>query len=61
MPGKILLEQVDQLQKVSARLELIAATHSFLATPLTKISETILACATLLDVLVATKLKTDPA
>lgn len=60
MPGKVLLEQVDQLQKVSTRLESVAATHSYLAAPLTKIAETILTCATLLEVLVATKLSSDP-
>lgn len=61
MPAKVLSEQVDQLRRVSARLEMVAEEHSFLAEPLVKISETIRACATLLDVLVATKLNTEPA
>lgn len=61
MPAKVLSEQVDQLRRVSARLETVAEEHSFLAEPLVKISETIRACATLLDVLVATKLDTEPA
>ena len=61
MPAKVLLDQVDQLQKISARLELVAAEHSFLVEPLMKIAGTIRACATFLDVLVATKLNTEPA
>lgn len=61
MPAKVLLKQVDQLQKVSARLESVAEEHSFLAEPLMKISETIRACATFLEVLVETKLNADPA
>ena len=61
MPVKALLSQVNQLQKVSARLVSIAETHSGLTEPLLKISQTIRACATFLDVLVATKLNTEPA
>ena len=61
MAVKVILAQVDQLQKVSACLELVAEEHSFLAEPLMKISETIRACATFLDVLVTTKLNIEPA
>ena len=65
MPGKallkMLLDQVDQLQKVSALLDTVAEEHAFLTEPLVKISETIRSCATFLDVLVATKLGTEPA
>ena len=61
MAAKLLLTQVDQLQRVSSCLELVAEKHSLLAEPLLKISKTIRACATFLDVLVATKLKTEPA
>jgi hypothetical protein len=60
MPIKALLSQVNQLQKVSARLEVVAEKHSVLAEPLLKISQTIRACATFLDVLAATKLNTEP-
>jgi hypothetical protein len=61
MPAKVLLSQVDQLRKVSARLESVAEEYASLAEPLMKISGTIRACATFLDVLVATKLNTEPA
>jgi hypothetical protein len=65
MPGKALLkkllDQVDQLQRVSALLDAVAEEHAFLTEPLIKISETIRSCATFLDVLVATKLGTEPA
>jgi hypothetical protein len=61
MSAKVLLQQANQLQRVSARLASVAEKHSFLAEPLMKISETIRACATFLDVLVATKLDSEPA
>jgi len=61
MPIKALLSEVNQLQKVSARLEVVAEKHSVLAEPLLKIAQTIRACATFLDVLAATKLNTEPA
>ena len=61
MPAKTLLSQVNQLQRVSARLESIALKHSALAEPLLKVSQTIRACATFLDVFVATKLNPEPA
>ena len=58
--SKMLLLQVDQLQKVSVRLNRVAEEHSFLSEPLVKISETVRSCATFLDVLVATKLRPEP-
>lgn len=61
MPAKTLLSQVKQLQRVSARLESMAFKHSVLTEPLLKVSQTIRACATFLDVLVATKLNAEPA
>jgi len=61
MPAKVLLAQVDQLQKISARLVSVAAERRSLAEPLMKIAGTIRACATFLDVLVATRLNTEPA
>ena len=61
MPTKVLLKQVDQLQRVSARLESIAEKHPTLSDPLFKVSEAIRACATFLDVLVATTLNAEPA
>ena len=61
MPAKTLLSQVKQLQRVSARLESMALKHSGLTEPLLKVSQTIRACATFLDVLVATKLNAEPA
>jgi hypothetical protein len=59
MPTKVLLTQVNQLQRVSA--ESVAEKHPVLSDPLFTISQTIRACATFLDVLVATKLNTEPA
>jgi hypothetical protein len=56
MPAKVLLAQANQLRKVSARLESVAEKLSLLSAPLMAISGTIRACATFLDVLVATRL-----
>ena len=61
MPTKVLLKQVNQLQRVSARLESIAEKHPTLSDPLFKVSQAIRACATFLDVLVATELNVEPA
>jgi len=61
MPTKVLLQQVNQLQRVSARLESIAEKHPTLSDSLFKVSQAIRACATLLDVLVATTLNAEPA
>ena len=60
MTVKVLLEQVDQLQKVSGCLELVAEARSLLAEPLLKISQTIRCCANFLDVLVTTELNSEP-
>ena len=56
MPAKVLSAQADQLRKVSARLESVAEKYSFLSAALVAISGTIRACATFLDVLVASRL-----
>jgi hypothetical protein len=61
MPAKFLTMQANQLRKVSERLESLAEKHSMLTAPLMAISGTIRACATFLDVLVATRLSTKPA
>ena len=61
MPAKVLTAQAIQLRKVSERLESLAAKYSLLTPPLMAISGTIRACATFLDVLVATRLSTKPA
>jgi len=61
MPTKVLLKQVNQLQRVSARLESIAEQHPTLSDPLFKVSQAVRACATFLDVLVATTLNAEPA
>jgi hypothetical protein len=61
MPTKLLLKQINQLQQVSARLESIAEKHPTLSDPLFKVSQTIRACATFLDVLVATMPSAEPA
>jgi hypothetical protein len=56
MPAKVLTAQANQLRKVCVRLESIGEKHSLLTAPLMAISGTIRACATFLDVLVATRL-----
>ena len=61
MPTKVLLKQIDQLQRVSSRLESMAEKHPTLSDPLFKVSQSIRACATFLDVLVATTLNAEPA
>ncbi|MDP9268744.1 MAG: hypothetical protein M3P27_10540 [Acidobacteriota bacterium] len=61
MPAKVLTIQANQLRKVSARLESVAEKYSLLTAALMAISGTIHACATFLDVLVATRLSTKPA
>jgi len=46
MPTKVLLKQVNQLQRVSARLESIAEKHPTLSDPLFEVSQTIRASVT---------------
>jgi len=57
MGAKVLLSQVNQLRKVSARLESVAGKLPLLTAPLMMIAETIRACAAFLEVLVATRLR----
>ena len=56
MGAKVLLSQVNQLRKISVRLEAVAEKLPLLAAPIMVIAETIRACAAFLEVLVATRL-----
>ena len=55
MPFHAILREVDQLHKVSTRLEALAEKHTPLSEPLITIAGTVRNTATLLEVLVATK------
>lgn len=50
-----ILREVDQLHKISTRLEALAEKHSPLSEPLLTIAGTVRNTATFLEVLVATK------
>ena len=56
MPSKALLHEAQQLKDVSGRLELLADEHPTVTTAILSISGTIRSTATILEVLVATKL-----
>lgn len=56
MPAQELLSEADQLKKVSARLEVLADLHPVVTEALLTIAGTVLSTATLLEVLVATRL-----
>ena len=56
MPSKALLDEAQQLKEVSGRLELLAEEHPTVTDAILKISGTIRSTATVLEVLVATKL-----
>ena len=56
MPPKALLHEAQQLKDVSGRLELLADEHPTVADAILSISGTIRSTATILEVLVATKL-----
>ena len=56
MPSKALLHEAQQLKDVSGRLELLAEEHPAVTDAILKISGTIRSTATILEVLVATKL-----
>jgi hypothetical protein len=56
MPASALLSEVAHLNAVSERLDLLADRHPPVTEALLTISETIRSAATLLEVLVATKL-----
>jgi len=55
MPFQAILREVDQLHKVSTRLEALAEEHMPVSEPLLTIAGSIRNTATLLQVLVATK------
>lgn len=56
MPGKALLHEAEQLNQVSMRLDALAGKHPSLAKAILSISVTIRNAATLIGVLVATKM-----
>jgi hypothetical protein len=56
MPSKALLHEAQQLKDVSGRLELLADEHPTLTDAILSICGTIRSTATILEVLVATKL-----
>jgi hypothetical protein len=56
MPSKALLHEAQQLKEVSGRLELLADEHPTVTDAILTICGTILNTATILEVLVATKL-----
>lgn len=56
MPGKALLHEADQLNQVARRIDALADEHFPLAEALLSISASIRNAATLIGVLVATKL-----
>ena len=56
MPSNEILHEAQQLHKVSDRLDLLAETHSIVSEALITISGSIRNTATLLEVLVATKM-----
>lgn len=56
MPSKALLHEAQQLKDVSGRLELLADEHPTVTDAILTISGTIRSTATILEVLVATKL-----
>ena len=56
MPSKALLHEAQKLKDVSGRLELLADEHPTVTDAILKICGTIRSTATILEVLVATKL-----
>ena len=56
MPSKALLHEAQQLKEVSGRLESLADEHPTVTDAILTISGTIRSTATILEVLVATKL-----
>ena len=56
MPSKALLHEAQQLKEVSGRLELLAEEHPNVTHAILTICGTIRSTATILEVLVATKL-----
>lgn len=60
MPAHPLLSEADQLKKISTRLAALADLHPVVTDALLKIAETVSSTATLLEVLVATRLDHPP-
>jgi len=65
MPSTAILHEAEQLHNVSDRLDLLAEQHSLVSEALLSISGSVRNTATLLEVLVATKMapfsRLDPA
>jgi hypothetical protein len=55
MPFQAILREVDQLHKVSTRLEALAEQHPVVSEPLITIAGSVRNAATVLEVLIATK------
>jgi hypothetical protein len=60
VPLNLILYEAQQLHKVSERLESLAETHPVVSDALVTISGSVRNTATLLEVLVATKMGTPP-
>jgi hypothetical protein len=60
MPSNAILREVQQLYKVSERLDLLAEEHPLISEALISISGSVRHTATLLEVVVATKLRALP-
>ena len=60
MPYNTILQEVDRLKQMSGRLELLANKHPSVTEALMSISASILAIATVLEVLVISKSGTRP-
>ena len=60
MAIQLLLEEADQLHRVSARLEGLADEHTSVTSELLTIASSVRSAATLLSVLVQTKLQRSP-
>jgi hypothetical protein len=60
VPYNTILQEVDRLKQMSARLELLANRHSPVTEALISISASILGIATVLEVLVISKSETRP-
>jgi hypothetical protein len=56
MPSKALLHEAQQLKEISGRLELLADEHPTMTEAILKICGTIRSTATILEVLIVTKL-----
>jgi hypothetical protein len=57
MAFEAILDEVEQLHSVSSRLERLAEEHPIVLDPILTVAETVRGAATILAVLVATKLQ----